>query len=103
MGNTGEGVHREVNMPWTKTEPMKERLRFVADADRAWYAMAELCARYDISRRTGHKWLDRYEANGPAGLTERSRAPHRCPHRIDSMVATALVKARRQPPSWSPR
>jgi hypothetical protein len=32
MGNTAWGVHREMNMPWTETEPMKERMRFVADA-----------------------------------------------------------------------
>jgi putative transposase len=46
-------------MPWTETEPMKERMRFVADAERGLYCMSELCARYGISRRTGYKWLDR--------------------------------------------
>ena len=90
-------------MPWMETEPMKERMRFVADAERELYSMSELCERYGISRRTGYKWLDRYEANGPAGLTERSRAPHRCPHRIDAGIATAIVEARRQHPSWGPR
>jgi putative transposase len=87
-------------MPWTETEPMKERMRFVAEAERGLYSMSELCARYGISRRTGYKWLERYEADGPAGLTERSRAPHHCPHRIDSGMTTAIVEARRQHPSW---
>ena len=66
-------------MPWTETEPMKERMRFVADAERGLYSMSELCERYGISRRTGYKWLERYEVNGPAGLSEGSRAPHHCP------------------------
>ena len=90
-------------MPWTETEPMKERMRFVADAERGLYAMAELCERYGISRRTGYKWLDRYETDGPAGLAERSRAPHHCSHRIDAVTATAIVEVRRQHPSWGPR
>ena len=90
-------------MPWTETEPMKERMRFVADAERGLYSMSELCERYGISRRTGYKWIDRYEAKGPAGLLERSRAPHGCPHRLESAAVAALVEARRQHPSWGPR
>jgi len=90
-------------MPWTETEPMKERMRFVADAERGLYSMSELCERYGISRRTGYKWLDRYETDGPAGLAERSRAPHHCPHRIDAVTAAGIVEARRQHPSWGPR
>ena len=90
-------------MPWTETEPMKERMRFIAEAERGLYSMSELCARYGISRRTGYKWLGRYEATGPTGLQERSRAPHHCPHRIDAGMATAIVEVRRQHPSWGPR
>ena len=62
-------------MPWAETEFMKERMRFVTDAERGLYSMTELCARYGISRRTGYKWLDRYALDGPPGLRERSRAP----------------------------
>jgi transposase-like protein len=91
-------------MPWAETEPMKERMRFVADADRDLYSMTELCTRYGISRRTGYKWLDRYDVSGPTGLLEGSRAPHRCPHRMDAGPAAAIVAARRrQHPSWGPR
>ena len=63
-------------MPWTETEPMKERTRFVVEVERGLSSMSELCERYGISRRTGDKWLDRYDANGLAGVQERSRAPH---------------------------
>ena len=42
-------------MPWTETEPMKEGMRFVADAERGLYSMSDLCERYGISRRTGYK------------------------------------------------
>ncbi len=31
--------------------------------------------RYGISRKTAHKWIDRYDEAGPAGLVDRSRRP----------------------------
>src|SRR5256884_9439902 len=89
-------------MAWTETDPMKERLHFVADWDRRLYTVTELCARYGVSRKTGYKWLARYADVGVAGLAERSRAPHRCPHRIAPAVAAAIVEARRQHPSSGP-
>src|SRR5947209_8190336 len=79
-------------MAWTETDPMKERLHFVTDWDRRLYTVTELCARYGVSRKTGYKWLARYADVGVAGLAERSRAPHRCPHRIAPAVAAAIVE-----------
>jgi putative transposase len=89
-------------MPWTETAPMNERMRFVTDWERDLYSMVELCERYGVSRKTGYKWVERYEREGPDGLRERSRAPHHCPHRISSEVAAAICAGRRQHPSWGP-
>lgn len=89
-------------MPWTETAPMKERMRFVTDWERDLYSMVELCERYGVSRKTGYKWIARYEGEGPDGLRERSRAPHHCPHRISTDVSAAICAGRRQHPSWGP-
>jgi transposase InsO family protein len=64
--------------------------------------MTELCARFGISRRVGYKWLARYDAEGKAGLHDRSRAPHHRPHRIDDAVAELLVTTRRKHRAWGP-
>src|SRR2546428_5008810 len=64
--------------------------------------MTELRARYGISRKTGYKWLDRFDEGGREGLGDRSRAPQRCPHKITDAVATLICEARRQHPSWGP-
>ena len=48
-------------MPWLETAPMEQRERFVRDHQLALYTMAELSARYGISRKTGYKWLDRFD------------------------------------------
>lgn len=89
-------------MPWMETAPMNERMRLVTDRERGLYSMVELCERYGVSRKTGYKWVERYEREGPEGLHDRSRAPHECPHRIPPAVAEAICAARRQHPSWGP-
>ncbi len=89
-------------MPWLETSPMDQRARFIRDYRLGLYTMAELCARYGISRKTGYKWLARFDEAGRPGLQDRSRAPHHCPHRIPDEVAEVICDARRQHPSWGP-
>jgi len=70
-------------MPWSETTKMRERMRFVLDAEGELFSMTELCERYGISRMTGHKWLKRFRQDGVGGLEDRCRAPLHCPHRTD--------------------
>ena len=53
-------------------------------------------------RHQSHKWLARFDAAGRQGLSDRSRAPHQCPHRIADEVAALICAARRQHPTWGP-
>jgi putative transposase len=89
-------------MPWLETVPMEQRERFIRDERLALYSMTELCDRYDISRKTGYKWLERFDAGGRQALGDRSRAPHQCPHRISEEIAHLICDARRQHPTWGP-
>jgi len=89
-------------MPWEETRPLDQRTQFLADHQRGLSAMTELCARYAVSRKTGYKWLARYAAEGPAGLHERSHAPHTCPHAVAAELAALLLAARRAHPTWGP-
>lgn len=73
-------------MPWRETSPMNERIRFVGDFQHGLLSMIELCERHRISRKTGYKWLDRFEEEGPGGLEERSRKPRHCPHRTPEHI-----------------
>lgn len=58
-------------MPWEESCAMDQRVRFIDHLTREW-SMTELCERYEISRKTGYKWLDRYGEFGACGLMERS-------------------------------
>jgi transposase InsO family protein len=44
---------------------------------------AALCRRFGVSRKTGYKWLARFDAAGEAGLVDGSRRPRGSPARTD--------------------
>jgi hypothetical protein len=90
-------------MPWQEATPMEQRKQFVSDYQRGLYTMTELCARYGVSRKTGYKWLDRFDEGGRAALGDRSRAPHTCPHAMSEETARLIVDARGAHPTWGPR
>lgn len=90
-------------MPWSQTDPMKERMKFVALASEGLYSMTELCERAGITRQAGYTLLRRYEQEGVEGLTPRSHAPKSCPHRIVEEIRTVLLEARKAHPLWGPR
>ena len=73
-------------MPWLEATPMEQRERFIRDHASGLYTITELCARHTISRKTGYKWLERFDEGGRAALGDRRRAPHRCPHRMRSYI-----------------
>ena len=60
-------------MLWSETCRMEERVRFVLEALEGWTSMGELCARYGVSRRVGHKSLRRYEEEGLSDLAGCTR------------------------------
>ena len=90
-------------MPWKETDPMSKRTQFIALHQSGLFTTSQLCTRFSISRKTGYKWLARYQAEGLPGLAERSRAPQTCPHRLAKGVEAALLQAREAHPSWGPK
>ena len=87
-------------MPWRETWPMEQRLEFVREYETELFTMTELAAQYGISRKTGYKWLERYEAEGAPGLCDRSRRPHQSPQATAADLVDALVAQRRRHPHW---
>jgi transposase InsO family protein len=81
---------------------MKERIRFLSTRDTGLYGMSELCERFGISRKTGSKWLDRFEQEGVDGLKEWSRRPHRSPIRTPEEIERLFIQVRKAHPMWGP-
>lgn len=87
-------------MPWRDSSPMDLKTQFIADYLRQTLSVAELCYHYNISRKTGYKWIDRYLEDGATGLADRSRRPHVCPHQTNPKLVELILEARRHHPTW---
>jgi transposase InsO family protein len=90
-------------MPWAEQTVMNHRLSFIAACLRQEEAMSQLCLRHAISRKTGYKWLGRYQQAGVAGLAELSSAPHAPGQSMDPAIVTSVLNLREQHPTWGPR
>ena len=89
-------------MPWKETRALDERTRFVMAVEAGDEPMAAVCRRFGISRQNGYKWLERWEAEGVAGLTDRSRAPLNHPQAVAEALFEAALAVRRAHPTWGP-
>ena len=87
-------------MPWRLSSPMDQKTQFISDYLRQTLPFTELCALYQISRKTGYKWTSRYQDEGPSGLEDRSRRPHSSPRQTPPDLVAAIIEARRHHPTW---
>ena len=89
-------------MPWRETSPVEQRLEFVREYKTGLFTMTELAAQYGISRKTGYKWLERYDADGVDGLRDQCRRPDHSPQATDPELIETLLTHRRRHPRWGP-
>ena len=82
---------------------MDQRVAFIAEWLRDEWTMTELAARYQVSRKTAYKWVDRYEADPAAGLGDRSRAPKTHGRSMADPMRDAILALRGAHPQWGPK
>jgi transposase InsO family protein len=59
---------------------------------------SQLCREYEITRRTGYKWLERAGQEEP--LDDRSRRPNTSPGKTRAEIEAAVVAVRKAHPAW---
>ncbi|ATA21177.1 integrase [Gibbsiella quercinecans] len=87
-------------MPWPESVTM-QRLQFVTACLKGDTSVAELCRRFNISRKTGYKWLSRFSPDDISSLSDHSRARH---HQLSTPLPTVelLLEKKQQHPTWGP-
>lgn len=68
--------------------------RLCAERVAAGHKPAEVAKQLGVSRQTVHKWVRRFQAEGEAGLVDRSSRPHLSPRRTSAKDTARIVKAR---------
>jgi len=89
-------------MPWKGCAPVDLRMQFIV-RHREGEKMVDLCQEFGISRKTGYKFLERYERLGAVGLLDQSRAPKASRHRVSNEIAALIVREREAHPNWGGR
>lgn len=89
-------------MSWQERDTVSIRLEFVSLAAQKGANRRELCRRFDISPKTGYKWLERFDGSVES-LKDRSRRPQTSPERTCEQVEEAVLDVRRQHPEWGGR
>jgi transposase InsO family protein len=75
----------------------------IVQRHQAGWPQAHIAKAMGISRKCVKTWLDRYAAEGEAGLHDRSSRPHHTPTRTSAEVESRVVELRRRErrgPAW---
>jgi len=76
----------------------KQRLRFQIIQLVKETSISEAARQLGTTRVTVREWVKRYKQEGYAGLADRSRAPHTCPHKSSPTVEDEVLELRKQVP-----
>jgi transposase InsO family protein len=82
---------------------MEIRKALIEELNREQLSVAEVSRRYQVSRKTAYKWMERYQHQGEAGLADQSRAPHHQPQAIIQQVREQIVAVKRSHATWGPK
>ncbi|QUS40010.1 IS481 family transposase [Tardiphaga alba] len=90
-------------MPWREVSHMDQRMEFVRLFQQPDVNRRELCRRFQISPKTGYKWLARAQTTEARWAQDQSRRPHVSPKRSDLEVEAAVLAIRDAHPAWGAR
>lgn len=90
-------------MGWrnTKVEDIREYLvkSYLAGRD----TMANLCEECGVSRKTGYKWVKRFQSEGLHGLSDISKAPKKPSRKYAETQITKVLELKHKHPSFGPK
>src|ERR1700745_4439438 len=81
----------------------EQRYKAVQGVLAAGRRVGEVASQWEVSRRTLHRWLARYEGGGLEGLGDGSHRPAHCPHQMSAGVEVLVLEMRRAHPYWGAR
>ena len=84
-------------MPWESKTVKDLREEFVIAAKKS-DNFSKLCREYEITRKTGYKWLNRY--NNGENLCDQSRKPNHTANRTSVEVEQLILTLRKENPGW---
>ena len=90
-------------MPWNEVSAMTLRKEFVALAQTKTLSISELARRFNISRKTAYKWINRAQVDSQTDFSDHSKAPVHSPNKTSHDIEERIVETRLLFPEWGGR
>ena len=90
-------------MPWKEFSVKAQREELVQLMRQDDANVAQLCRRFEISRKTAYKWLLRAAEEDPDWALDRSCSPHHCPHKTPPVMEEKVLQVRQSHSVWGGR
>jgi transposase InsO family protein len=88
-------------MPWMERGVEMLREEFVIRSMQEDRNISALCKEYGISRKTGYKWIKRYQEIGC--LKDQSKRPKKSGSKTDERIEKLILDLRQKLPGWGAR
>src|SRR5437868_14446794 len=88
-------------MPWKEVTVLEEKRRFIQAFFESKSKISSLCKMYGISRKTGYKYIARYNESWLTGLQEQSRCPKNSPLKTKEKIEGIILSVRHLHPCWA--
>lgn len=88
-------LHAEVLMSHANARLTVHGRQLIIDRVAAGRPVAHIAAELGVSRQTAYRWVNRFRAEGAAGLSDRSSRPRTSPGRTGPEREQAVLHARR--------
>lgn len=85
-------------MPWMERRVKMLREEFIVRSMEEGRNLSALCDEFGISRKTGYKWIKRYQED--RCLENRSRRPWRTSSKTDEKIENLILEIRKERPAW---
>lgn len=90
-------------MPWKTESKMSLKVDFIDEVLSNRQKFSSLCRKFGISRKTGYKWLKRYQAGGIENLEDGPKRPHSFAVYTPSETVDLILSTRDRFPAWGAR
>jgi transposase InsO family protein len=88
-------------MPWMERRVKMLREEFVAQTMQEDRNISALCKKFGISRKTGYKWIKRFQEN--ECLEDQNRKPKTSHSKTDERIEKLIFEIRLERPGWGAR
>ena len=90
-------------MPWNEVSAMTLRKELVTLAQTEALPISELARRFNVSRKTVYKWINRSQANPNEDLKDQPKTPKSSPNKTSEQIEALIIQGRLDFPEWGGR